>query len=187
MMRTLGLLCSLLMAVITLELWYGSGGDGGAGGETTGAVRAAPQAAAHGAEPQGSPDQWEAVVLARPLFSPDRRPGRGPGAGAAGADPTLPRLAGIIASPAEAVAIFQGAGGAKPVVAQHGGMVDGWKVMTIAVDEVILRKANNQVALMPQFDGAAVIANAKLPRSRWEAAATSGILRARWSNPQLQP
>ncbi len=191
MMRALVFLCGLLVAVITAELRYGSGGAGGAGGEITGTVRAAPQAEAHGAKPEDSPDQWVAVVLARPLFSPDRRPARGPGAGAVAADPALPRLAGIITSPAEAVAIFQGAGGVKPVVAQYGETVDGWKVMTIAVDWVVLRKANNQITLIPQFDGVhgggAVMASAKQSRPRWEAAATSGILPARWSNPQLQP
>jgi hypothetical protein len=195
MMRALALLCGLLVAVLAAELWYGSGAGGGADGQITGTVRVAPQAAAHDVQPEDSPDRLVAVALARPLFSPDRRPARGPGAGAVAADPTLPRLAGIVASPAETVAIFQGAGGVKPVVAQNGQTVEGWKVITIAADWVILRKANNQITLMPQFDGVhdgahgggAVIAKPKQPQPRWEAAATSGILPARWSNPQLQP
>jgi hypothetical protein len=194
-MRALALLCGVLVAVLTAELWYGSDGDRGTSGEIAGTLRAAPEAAAHGAQPEDSPDQLVTVVLARPLFSPDRRPARGPGAGARAADPALPRLAGIIASPVEAVAIFQGAGGTKPVAARHGEMVEGWKVMTIAVDQVILRKANNQIILMPQFEGVhdgvhgggAVIAKATQPQPRWAAAAPSGILPARWSNPQLQP
>jgi hypothetical protein len=197
MMRALVLLCGLLAAVITAELRYGSDGDGSAGDKITGTVRAAPQAAAHDTQPEGSPDQLVAAVLARPLFSPDRRPAHGPAAGVGAADPALPRLAGIISSSIEAVAIFQGTAGTKPVVARHGETVDGWTVMTIAVGQVILRKANNQITVTPQFDGvhgsgavmasSKVIANVKQPQSRWEAAAISGILPARWSNPQLQP
>jgi hypothetical protein len=68
-----------------------------------------------------------AVVLARPLFAPDRK--LVPGTMAA--QPGMPRLTGIIATADGALAIFQPAGGVRPVVARPGERVGGWEVMTI--------------------------------------------------------
>ena len=135
----------------------------------------------------GSSSQWMTVALARPLFAPDRRPVPGTVA----ADPGMPRLTGIIASPDGAIAIFQPAGGLKPVVAHRGERVGGWEVRAIAADAVDMRKENEVVVLSPSFDGVqrkgVARQEAKKPTTRWEAAAATGLLRARWSNPQLQP
>ncbi len=75
-------------------------------------------------------------MLARPLFSPDRKllgqwwpPG-----------PGLPRLAGIVASADAAMAIFQSADGVKPVVAQQGDLIAGWQVRAVAMDAVMPAK-----------------------------------------------
>ena len=68
-------------------------------------------------------DQWTRVVLARPLFAPNRKPsGEALTAGVG-----LPRLAGIIASPDAAVAIFQPAGSVRPVTARSGDSIAGWR------------------------------------------------------------
>jgi hypothetical protein len=61
----------------------------------------------------------------------------------------------------------------------------------ITGNTVSLRKADERLVLTPVFDGtkaSGFSANEpKKARSRWEAAAPAGLLRARWSNPQLQP
>jgi hypothetical protein len=101
----------------------------------------------------------------------------------------MPRLAGIIASPDGAIAIFQPAGGARPVVARFGQRVGGWEVTAITSDAVSLRKENGVVVLSPHFDSAQPgrTATQEPAKPRWEAAAPTGLLRTRWSNPQLQP
>jgi hypothetical protein len=92
MMRALALLCGLLVAVITAEVWSGWNGDDGTGRAAAAPVVVTPPTAAPGAQRRGSRQQWVTTVLGRPLFAPDRRPD----AGAAAADPALPRLAGVL-------------------------------------------------------------------------------------------
>jgi hypothetical protein len=132
-------------------------------------------------------DQHIRTVLARPLFSPGRK--LAGNVVAAGAE--LPRLTGIVASTDAAVAIFQPAGGGKPVVVQHGDSIAGWEVSAVEMDAVSLRKADDRIVLKPSFTdagpGNVAVSEPKQTRSRWEAAAATGVLRARWSNPQLQP
>jgi hypothetical protein len=53
-----------------------------------------------------SVDEWTAAVLDRPLFAPDRKP-----FARSAVDAGLPRLTGVIASPEDAITIFQPAGG----------------------------------------------------------------------------
>jgi hypothetical protein len=185
MRRLLLLLCGVLVAVIAAEVSQGQRATGEIGpaagirperASTLGASRAADADLA----------QWMAVILDRPLFSGDRRPVAIVAAAAAG----VPRLAGIIMAPDQAAAIFQRAKGAKPLVARPGEAVGEWVVTTIAADGVSLRKADARITLTPQFDGGpATGAPAAAPHatSRWVAAASTGLLRARWSNAQLQP
>ena len=127
------------------------------------------------------------VALARPLFAPDRRPAPGTVA----ADPGMPRLTGIIAAPDGAVAIFQPAGSAQTgsgtlrrARRRLGG--DGDRGGSVS-----LRKENDVVVLSPRFDGVerdkAGVQQAKKSKTRWQTAAPNGLLRARWSNPHLQP
>ena len=132
-------------------------------------------------------DRWLAVILARPLFAQDRRPARGARTAATAAG--LPRLSGIVVAPEGSVAIFQ-AEGAKPQVARPGDLVDGWLVSMIAANGVDLRKTGARITLTPEFEDVArapAPAAADQMASRWVVAPPTGLLRARWSNPQLQP
>jgi hypothetical protein len=180
------LLCGLLVAVVAFEVVHPAGAEsqrepGNATPRPVGArvvTRAAPSNAL--------PNTWMEEALARPLFAPDRRPA----AGSATADPGMPRLTGIIASPDAAVAIFQPAGSTRSVLARSGEHVGGWEVTAIAADAVNLRKQGQVIVLSPRFGGAqhgGLIQQAQLPKPRWEEAAPTGLERARWANPQLQP
>ena len=187
MTRLLTVLCGLLMAVVAAEATNGPVMDGHARPRPAVAERATAQAvktAPRGGEAVG---QWVAVALARPLFAPDRKPV----AGTLAADPGMPRLTGIVASVDRAVAIFQPTGDAKPMVALRGAMVDGWEVTAITANAVNLRKQDQVIILSPRFNGIqhdrSAVPDAKKLVSRWEVAAPTGLLRARWSNPQLQP
>ncbi len=188
MIRSLGLLCCLLTGAVAAELI-----ELDRPLRETAAVTGAdlpPVAMPLGirsADAQAEADRSLAVVLGRPLFTPDRRPA----ADAVAADAGMPRLTGIIASSGGAVAIFQAAGTARPVVVRHGDAVDGWRVMTVTAESVALRKDRDRVVLTPRFAGSQTGLTARAaplpPATRWEAAAADGVLRARWSNPQLQP
>jgi general secretion pathway protein N len=185
--RLLSLLCAGLIAAIVAEVSHpwGAGSHLGRRSAVAGPSAVPDPRATGPATP--SLDQWTRVVLARPLFAPNRKPsGEALTAGVG-----LPRLAGIIASPDAAVAIFQPAGSVRPVTARSGDSIAGWEVTAVAIDAVSLRKANDRVTLRPSFAGAesggGAAGEPKPPRTRWEAAAATGMLRARWSNPQLQP
>jgi general secretion pathway protein N len=185
--RLLVLLCGLLLAVTWIEVTHRPGVASATTQANATARRPAPQPVKPTAQSGGARNHWMTVALARPLFAPDRKPI----AGAVAADPGMPRLTGIIASPDAAVAIFQPAGDARPMVTRHGDTIDGWQVTDIATEGVNLRKDNQVIVLSPRFAGAphpgAAVQEAKKSASRWEAPAATGMLRARWSNPQLQP
>lgn len=131
--------------------------------------------------------RWVAVILRRPLFAPNRRPA--PGASTTMAAAGVPHLSGIVMTPKEAVAIFRQPEGAKPLVAHAGDVVGGWVISTIAANGVDLRKADARITVTPRFDDETAAAPAAVAQSvsRWLVAAPTGLLRARWSNPQLQP
>ncbi len=183
MIRLLLAVCGVLAAAVGLEVIAGPSRE-----DTAPAVpqRGVTLPAAQHAGPAGlAPDQAVAVMLGRPLFAFDRKPtGEVRLAGV-----ELPRLAGIIASPGQMLAIFQPPGNVKPVLAQTGQTISGWDVMSIAQDGVGLRKAGNDILLRPAFTGAAPRSAAAVAAkpARWEAAAPTGVLRNRWSDPHLQP
>jgi hypothetical protein len=182
--RPLGLLFGLLVAIVAAELSYGTG-DGKGTSQATEAMHVMPAATKSAASPATSVDQWVAVALARPLFAPDRKP-----VASASGDAGLPRLTGIVASSNDGVAIFQANENKKVLLVRRGETIAGWQVTRIAGDTVGLRKADNQIVLRPQFENSKSSGAAKeatQPQSRWEVAAQTGILRGRWSNPQLQP
>ncbi|HEY1413051.1 MAG TPA: hypothetical protein VGF36_12975 [Rhodopila sp.] len=186
MKRLLALLCGLLTATIVVEVSYGVGRAGPVGPIATEAVHITNAPIGRDTLAARSIAQWEAVSLDRPLFAPDRKPE----AGSRSADAGLPRLAGIIAFADEELAIFQPSGNGKAMAVRHGATVGGWEVTMVSAEEVDLRKANSRLVLRPEFSqahsgGAAKVAT-QAP-SRWEAPAATGVLRARWSNPQLQP
>ncbi len=94
--------------------------------------------------------RWAATVLARPLFSPGRRP---PAAAAApgAVAPSLPRVAGIMVTPAGRRAIFAEKG-AKPLVLGEGGQVGGFTVQSIRAGQVTVRGPEGVRVLSPTFD-----------------------------------
>jgi hypothetical protein len=189
--RMLLLSCLLSALVIGVEICVGilSGTETGAADASAGSV---PASAGPGNAPklrmadQSAADRWVGTILGRPLFAADRRPAPSYAVAHAG----LPRLAGVIAAPTDAVAIFQAGSGAKPMAVHPGEQINGWHLTLIEADAVTLRKAGVNTVLRPAFTGEeaaptpSTVANSN---SRWVTAASSGILRARWSNPQLQP
>jgi hypothetical protein len=105
--RLLTLLCCLLAGAVAADISYRPEAEIHAGNSTAAPLLSAGQAGKESDAIAASRDACGAVVLVRPLFAPDRRPV----AGSVIEDPGMPRLTGIIASPAGAVAIFQAAGG----------------------------------------------------------------------------
>lgn len=116
-------------------------------------TRAEPGAAPRPAEPPGQAAAWAATLLARPPFSPDRRP-PGPGAAApALPDAPLPRLTGILVTPEGRSAIF--AGQPQPTVVREGGILGRFSVQRIEPGQVILAGPDGPRILRPAFDAAA--------------------------------
>ena len=133
----LGLLAAGLGSVILLELERG-GTVVHAGAAR---VAATPRAVVVAGDESGAQGQWVATLLARPPFSPDRRP-----TASAVADPRsvagVPRLAGILISPNRKLAIFATDGAAKPLTALEGDAVGRYRVLSIEVGEVILHSSD---------------------------------------------
>lgn len=99
-----------------------------------------------------SPDAVEdaqRVVLARPVFSPQRRP---PSVAVAG--PQQPRLSGIIVGPHGRRAIFAGAGDARGVVVDVGGQAGAWHVLAIDDHSVRVSGPDGPRTLHPSRDKA---------------------------------
>lgn len=119
----------------------------------TGTAPAAPLAlpAATAAGAGGGSGQWAATALARPLFSPSRRPDA---TASTGAQDTLPRLSAIIVSGAGRVAIFS-ASGQKPQTVEVGSAIGGYRVQSIGPDDVALAGPGGTLSLTPRFAAAA--------------------------------
>jgi hypothetical protein len=197
MTRPLLLLSAALAAVIVAEIspWQHAANESGPVGQhvtdESGPVpaRRPPEAVGRGAFSRTDSElaRWVAVTLRRPLFAPNRRSARAAQTTVAAGG--VPHLSGIVITPEQAVAIFRRPAGAKPLVAHAGDVVDGWEVSTIAANGVDLHKADAKITVTPEFDDgntpARVVASQSV--SRWTVAAPTGLLRARWSNPQLQP
>lgn len=96
---------------------------------------------------------WTRVILARPLFNPDRRPS----GKVAGGEEGLPRLSAILIGHGLASAIFT-ASGQKPLVVQPGGFVGGDRVQSISADEVVMLTPAGAVTLRPRFANSAAAA-----------------------------
>jgi hypothetical protein len=87
-----------------------------------------------------------ATMLARPLFSPDRRPAESPRS--PGADFKDKRFTGIVIEPDQRLAIFA-VTGAKPLAVTEGDSVDGWRIESITADEITLVSAQGSRTLRP--------------------------------------
>jgi len=95
--------------------------------------------------------QLTATILARPLFSPTRRP---PEAEVTDHSETLlsdMRLTGILITPDQRLAIFAPAGG-KPLVRSEGEMVSDWRIESIANQSVSLTGPTGATTLEPKAD-----------------------------------
>lgn len=75
---------------------------------------------------QAGADDWVRTTLARPIFSPSRRP-----TAVASTGPRQPRLAGIIIGPSGARAIFAGDDDSRGIVAAVGQQAGDWRVLAI--------------------------------------------------------
>ncbi len=92
------------------------------------------------------------VLLARPPFSPDRRPPAPTETEAADVGSEgMPRLTGIMLGPFGRSAMFAVPGAGKPVVAQPGGRVGGLLVERIEADHVVLTAPAGPLTLRPAF------------------------------------
>lgn len=93
-------------------------------------------------------------ALARPLFAATRRPAATAliAAPAAAAPANLPRLAGVLVNGGSRRAIFAGAGGGKPIVAQEGSQVGAYTVQAIEAGQVTLIGPGGVQVVRPSFD-----------------------------------
>ena len=96
---------------------------------------------------------WGDTVLARPVFSPSRRP---PSvarvAQKSAVQAKLPRLAGIMVDGARRSVIFAPVGDRKPIIVAEGGEFDGFRVERIEAGGVTVSGPGVRQILRPSFD-----------------------------------
>jgi hypothetical protein len=102
------------------------------------------------ATPALNPTDIANTLLARPLFSPDRRLAPMARSGPAAADEEIPRLTGIVIGPSGARAIFDDGSG-RPKIAAQGDHLGRFKVGTITPGEVSLITPEGARVLRPRF------------------------------------
>jgi len=108
-------------------------------------------AVANSIKASGTPPDRIALLLAKPLFEPGRRPPVS--APAQGREPAtaLPRLAGVVVAPGRSVAIFQEASSRPPAVLRTGEVLTGtWNVADIAAGSVTLVHGDTVLVLAPR-------------------------------------
>ncbi len=101
--------------------------------------------------PSGVQREAMAAILARPLFSPGRRPAALPMASTV-PQAALPRLSGTFVHGADRSVIFVPASGSKPVIAHEGAVVGGYIVQAIEAGRVTLAGPDGVHVLRPAFD-----------------------------------
>jgi hypothetical protein len=133
-------------------------------------------------------DAQMTAILERPLFAATRRaPSAAPGSTPGQAEQRPPRLTGIILSPGTRRAIFMGRND-HPITVGQNEMVEDWRVTRIGADTVMVTKEQLVLSLHPGLlTGLAALPSPSAARDRWVTPAPHGVLRAHWSNPQLQP
>jgi hypothetical protein len=153
----LAITAAALSGLLAVELGQGGGAED-MSSPAAARLPTAPIESANHAAPQPT-SEWVATILARPLFSPDRRPPPPPEvsvAPMATPDDALPRLAGVLVSPDGKTAIFDGPAGSKPIVLHEGGRIGAFVVEAIEPGQVTLRGPAGTNVLHPVFgDGAA--------------------------------
>jgi len=91
-------------------------------------------------------------MLARPLFDENRRPPADVAISNASISKPLPRLTGVVMSPAGGFAIFAGAEGVRPIVVREGDRIGVVVIETVAAGQVNIRGPDGSVVLHPGFD-----------------------------------
>ena len=99
-------------------------------------------------------DTWFREILARPLFSPDRKPPASVAHSVAG----LPRLTGIVVSGSRRIAIFASNAGGRPVVVEAGSRIGAYDVRDIADGGVTVVGPEGTTVVRPIFDPSAPVA-----------------------------
>jgi len=146
----LGLMATALAGVIALE-FRSTAIDGQSGMP---APNRQPLALAHAPPSNGRVDssQKVGILLARPLFRPNRRPAAGIANPTDSSLKSLPRLTGVVVSPVGKFAIFANAEGGKPVVIGEGGHVGAAVIEAIEAGQVTVRGPDGTVVLHSAFD-----------------------------------
>ena len=137
--------CAVFAALIVVELYAGADANVAAANVSSPADEMS--VAPRGQRPPL--DEAPATILARPLFSPTRRPPESSGPTAS--ELTDKRLAGIVIEPDRRLAIFA-VSGAKPLVVTEGETVDGWRIENITPSEISLRGPSGSQTLQPRPD-----------------------------------
>lgn len=101
---------------------------------------------------QNQPDtaqigSWQQTILARPLFSPTRRPAEMQPTG-----DTSPRLTGIVVSNGRRRAIFMIPGQARGRIADVGNIVGPWQIIAIENGAIRVRSAAGEQSMRPDRD-----------------------------------
>lgn len=157
-------MAALLAGTVALEVWGGMPDSGAVfplRASTAGPVPPQPVPAASAAAPPSlaglvpgmSDEAAAAIALARPLFSPTRRPAAGPsrpGAPIAAAAP-LPRMTGTLVTSSLRRAIFAGADG-KSVVVPEGGQLGAYTVKAVRAGQVVVSGPEGERTVSPVFD-----------------------------------
>ncbi len=101
-----------------------------------------------GTQADAAVGQWATTILARPIFSPDRRP---PAVAEANTVVVLPRLTAIIITPSTRRAVFLAPGG-KALALGPGGEVAGYELKSITAGSVVLLGPDGGITTVrPQF------------------------------------
>ena len=147
----LGLLASCLAGIVALELTGGMPDSGAVTlPRTSTPTPASARPAISGPERVAS---WADTVLARPLFSPTRRPppvAAGPAA-APEAAAVLPRMTGVLVTPTLRRAIFAGPDGTSLVVPE-GGRLGAFTVVSVRPGQAVVSGPDGQRTVSPAFD-----------------------------------
>ncbi len=142
----LGMAAGALGAIIAVE-WRGSATRlPPPSQDTAQPAQAVPVQSADTAKERTS--HYVADILARPLVSPNRRPGTAIASESVG----LPRLTGVLISSGGKVAIFAGATGAKSLAVSEGERVGAYLIAAIGSDGVTIVGPQGDRLLRPAFD-----------------------------------
>jgi hypothetical protein len=148
----LGGLGLALLAIIAAEALNGPGnaGDPAPSAPTPAEPTSPPPVPAERREAD-----YVAAILARPLFTPDRKPATAKTTrhdDGADRPAELPRLSGILMVKGVGRAIFQASDGAKPVTIGIGETIGGWTILGITIDGVAMTGPGGPRTLTPAGD-----------------------------------